>query len=492
MNPLLYEINTRCWLHELSHRLGQNITLATVPDEEFSRWKELGFTHVWLMGVWTTGPRARQLAISEPSLRHTYDEVLPGWTEDDIAGSPYSIADYRVPETLGGEAGLASFRERLHRIGLKLILDFVPNHLGCDHPWLSTKPDLFVQSPKEVEGTFAQKTSSGVRWIAHGKDPYFPYWTDVAQLDYRKVITRAAIQEVILSVAARCDGVRCDMAMLLLNDVILRTWGHFPFSGTMPRTEFWQEAIPAVKRAYPDFLFMAEVYWGLEAHLQWLGFDYTYDKQLYDDLIWRHTTAVQQRLLASPQEYVASSVHFLENHDEARIAGALSLVEHRAAALIVLSVPGMTLLHDGQLTGARLKVPVQLGRRPDEPIRTDVQQMYNALLAALARTSVGRGQGEVLIPRAAWPGNPTGQNFVLVQWQAQPPDFDLVVVNLAPHRSQCFAPVKIAGVEAHRWSIEDFLSAETYERNGSDLAKRGFYLNVREHAAQLFHFTPMK
>lgn len=490
MDPILYEINTRCWLREMSDYLGRPITLANVPDGEFAQWQRFGFTHIWLMGVWTTGPRARELAAKEPNLRRAYDEALPGWREEDIAGSPYSIANYQVPDALGGEAGLQEFRTRLHRAGLRLILDFVPNHVGVDHPWLSEQPDLFVQSPMEVEGTFAQPTPTGVRWIAHGKDPYFPCWTDVAQLDYRRPATRAAMKEQLLSVAARCDGVRCDMAMLLLNEVFGRTWRDFPISGSPPATEFWAEAIPAVKAAHPNFLFLAEVYWELEARLQSLGFDYTYDKHLYDDLVRRNSAGAQRRLQESPEEFVAASAHFLENHDEPRVGSLLSFPEHRAAALVILGLPGMRFLHEGQLNGARIRVPVQLGRRSVEAVQSELQQMYATVLKTLRASPVGRGQGRVLSPRAAWPGNPSGQNFIVVQWQSQPQEFDVVVVNLASHRSQCYVPLSVPGLAEFNWSMRDLLGTETYVRVSSDLAEQGLYLDLPGHGAQLFHFSP--
>src|SRR5437762_13966356 len=104
-HPLLYEVNTRCWLQALAQKHGCPLTLANVPEEEFTAWERLGFTHIWLMGVWTTGPRARAEALKHPELRRVYDEVLPNWTEADVAGSPYAIADYQVPEALGGETG---------------------------------------------------------------------------------------------------------------------------------------------------------------------------------------------------------------------------------------------------------------------------------------------------------------------------------------------------------------------------------------------------
>ncbi len=490
-HPLLYEINTRCWLRELSERHQRAVTLATVPDAEFARWQQFGFTHLWLMGVWPTGPRARAIALNEPGLRRAYDDILPGWRDEDVSGSPYSIAAYEVMPALGGEAGLKEFRARLHQHGMKLILDFVPNHLGIDHAWVNAQPELFVQSAKAADGTFAQKTAGGPRWIANGKDPYFAPWTDVAQLDYRRFGTRMAMQKLLLSIAARCDGVRCDMAMLLLNEVFAKTWAHLPTKEPSPASEFWSEAIPVVKQTQPGFLFMAEVYWGLEARLQSLGFDYTYDKQLYDELIGRHHPQAQQQLLSAPPEYVAASVHFLENHDEARVAAKLSAAENRAVALAILGLPGMRFLHEGQLTGARLKLPVQLARRPVEPIQPEVRAAYEKLLTTLKSANVGHGQAQILAPRAAWDGNPTGQNFIVVQWQEKAPEFDLVVVNLAPHRSQCYVTLSAPGLDEHHWAVRDRLSEESYVRVGSDIAQQGLYLDLPAHGAQVFHFAPV-
>ena len=230
-HPLLYQINTRCWLRDLSAQHKRDLTLATVPEQEFAFWQKSGFTHIWLMGVWTTGARSRDIALNHPDLRREYDAVLPGWKAADVAGSPYSIADYVVPKLLGGDDALKVFRTKLNALGIKLILDFVPNHLGLDHAWVNTQPELFVQSAKSVEGTFEVKTPAGTRWIANGKDPYFTPWTDVAQLDYRSTATRSAMRKLILSIAAKCDGVRCDMAMLLLNDVFAKTWAHLPHDG---------------------------------------------------------------------------------------------------------------------------------------------------------------------------------------------------------------------------------------------------------------------
>ncbi|MCX6895276.1 MAG: alpha-amylase family glycosyl hydrolase [Verrucomicrobia bacterium] len=211
IHPLLYEINTRCWLRPLSLAAGRPITLANVPESEFADWQRRGFTHLWLMGVWTTGPRARAEAFKHADLLNAYNHLLPGWEDEDIAGSCYSIADYQVPAALGGEAGLRKFREQLRARGLKLILDFVPNHLGIDHPWVTAHPEWLVHNHAERPGTFPSLTHAGPRWIAHGKDPHFCPWIDTVQVDYRRADARAAMLELLQSIAARCDGVRCDM-----------------------------------------------------------------------------------------------------------------------------------------------------------------------------------------------------------------------------------------------------------------------------------------
>jgi glycosidase len=477
MHPLLYEINTRCWLRELSGERGATVTLANVPGSEFDHWQRLGFTHIWLMGVWTTGPRSREFSRHQPDVRRDAADLLPDWCDEDIAGSPYAIADYTVAPALGGEKGLRSFRQKLSGRGLKLILDFIPNHTGLDHPWLANSPERFVPGGENAPGSFLQQTRAGPRWIAHGRDPYFPAWADTAQLDYRNPDTRAAMIAELKAVATQCDGVRCDMAMLVLNDVIAKTWADAPMpdslaaprSSSSPReervgrgprrgeitqdmppllhpmgerekstaSEFWTEAIASVKSVQPDFLFLAEAYWDLEPRLQSLGFDYTYDKRLYDRLIERQAQETQRHLLDAPPDFVRRCAHFLENHDEPRIASCLTFEEHRAAALLMLGLPGMRFLHDGQLTGAVRKLSVHLGRRPRTLPDPKIVGLYESLLTGLPSTAVGRGRAELIPPTAAWPDNPSAQNFVLVQWQATPPQFDLVAVNLAPHRGQC-------------------------------------------------------
>lgn len=490
-HPLVYEINTRCWLQELGEQRGTAVHLHSVPEAEFRRWQELGFTHVWLMGIWPTGPRSRARALDSPLFYELPGQPRTEWPPNDVAGSPFAVSEYKVSRDLGGEQGLQRFREKLHLHGLRLLLDFVPNHVGLDHPWVQHHPEYFVQSDQPLPGTFAIDTPAGRRWIAHGKDPNFPPWTDTAQLDYRKLETQRAVGDAVQAVARRCDGLRCDMAMLLLQDVFTTNWRSFPFDLPAPEGEFWANLIRRVRRAQPDFLLLAEVYWDLEARLQALGFDFTYDKRLYDYLIYQDRSQVRRHLLGVSPSFLSASTHFLENHDEPRIAAVLPAGPHQAAALLTLCLPGMRLLHDGQLTGSRIKLPVQVSRRPKEPVDQQLAHFYNHLLRALATTSVGQGRWELPAVRPAWHENPTHQDIVVIQWQAADDQFDLAVVNLADHRSQAYVTLGIPSISRHNWILRDLLGAEEYQRCGDDLQNQGLYLDVPPYAAQLFHFQPI-
>jgi len=390
--PLLFEINTRCWLRALANRLGKPATLASVPEEEIAGWKENGFTHIWLMGVWTTGPKTLAIARAQADLRAQSVEAFGVGGEEKLVSSPYAIADYTVAESLGEPAALRQFRSRLHQHDLRLVLDFIPNHVGLDHRWLIEKNSLFVRSSSPKPETFRVEHAGGASWVAHGKDPYFAAWADTAQLDYRLPGTRTAMTEALQSVAAECDGARCDMAMLVLNEIFEKTWAQFPISQPAPPAEFWNEAISAVKKEHPQFLFMAEAYWDLEPRLQELGFDCVYDKRFYDYLTHRDFPALQRQVRAVAGKF--NPVRFLENHDEPRIASLMTLPEQKAAAVLLLSQPGARLLHDGQLTGARQRTPVQFAEYWPESPNEEVTAFYDHLLSLLPQTVIGRGEME--------------------------------------------------------------------------------------------------
>jgi len=483
-HPLLYEINTRCWLADLSQHAGRRITLAEIPDSEFDFCQRCGFTHLWLMGVWTLGRRG--LAHGKRVFAGREEEV----GESELAGSPYAIVGYTVSRKLGGGSALATLRRKLNARGIKLVLDFIPNHTALDHPWVKEHPDFFVTSDSPRDGT-VKPFRGATQWFAHGDSGHGSPWVDTLQLDYRNPdLRRAAIAE-LLQVADQCDCVRCDMAMLELNEVFARTWKEFPTTHAAIEMEFWSEAISATRSQRQDFLFLAEAYWDLEARLQELGFDFTYDKRLYDRLIAHGASEVTKYLHALAPSFMARSAHFIENHDERRIASLLSLAEHKAAALLVLALPGMRFIHEGQMTGRRLHTSVHLASCPAEADDGDIAAFYQRILAALPRTAVGSGEWNLLKAQPAWGDNPTYQHIALVQWRSEPRKFDLAVVNLGAMQSQCYAPLNVADLSQSNWRLTDLLGDEIHERDGEALNTRGLYFDLPPHAAQLFHFEPI-
>jgi hypothetical protein len=132
--PTLFQLNTRVWLQRLSREAGRQLTLADIDDAILDGFVENGFDWVWPLSVWQTGAAGRAVSCSNPEWRREFETLLPDLTEDDICGSGFAITAYSVSETIGGEAGLASFRERLASRNIRLMLDYVPNHTAPDHP----------------------------------------------------------------------------------------------------------------------------------------------------------------------------------------------------------------------------------------------------------------------------------------------------------------------------------------------------------------------
>ncbi|HWP62156.1 MAG TPA: alpha-amylase family glycosyl hydrolase [Candidatus Binatia bacterium] len=492
--PILYELDTRSWLNRLSHEYGRRIQLGNVPQEALEPILRTGCDLVWLMGVWRTGPAGRSAARREAWLEATARAILPDFAPNDIVGSPYAVAAWEISPVVGGEEGLARFRRQLAEAGVGIVLDFVPNHTALDHPWVRRHPEWYVHvDPDHVEGESSLVVRAGgrVHRLAHGRDPNFPAWRDTAQLDYRIPAVRDAMADVLGQVASRCDGIRCDMAILVLEDVFRATWqGRSvpPPADDSPAGEFWWHAIRAVRDRYPDVVLIAEAYWGLEYRLQQLGFDYTYDKTLLDRLRSGPAEEVAAHLRADI-EFQRRLVRFLENHDEERVATALPPARQRSAAVVVATVPGMLLLHDGQLDGARIRTPVQLARRPAEPPNGEIRAFYDRLLGAVTGEAFRRGTPVRLEPQATWEGDPSHRGFVAWLWMGPRRSLRLAVANLGPSTGRCFLPLCVPDFAGRTIVFEDLLGEARYERDGGDLLERGLYLELPADGYHLFRIT---
>lgn len=479
--PIIYEINTWVWLQEMGK------TLATVPSGEWDALALLKVDAVWFMGVWERSPAGIAISMGNEGLLTEFRRALPDFTPADNVGSPYCIRNYVVDSRLGGPEGLATARAELAQRGMGLILDFVPNHVAPDHPWVAIHPDYFIRGDA---GDRARDPASFIdangAVFACGRDPFFPAWPDVLQLNAFSEGLRTAIIETVTGIADQCDGVRCDMAMLVMNDIFQRTWGDR--AGARPDGEYWPEVIGAVRRNHPGFLFMAEAYWDLEWELQQQGFDFCYDKKLYDRLEHGPAENVRLHLCADPA-YGNRLVRFIENHDEPRAAATFSPEGARAAAVVVATLPGALLLHEGQFEGRRVRLPVFLGRRPDEPVDSGLREFYHLLLNAIATEGVRSGEWR-LCEREGWPDNQSCLNIVAWCWAGKSA-CHLVVVNLNGTGSQCRVRVPREEIRGATWRLVDLLTGETWERDGDEMGGPGLYLGLGPWESNIFRLEPV-
>src|SRR5262245_7831262 len=473
--PLLYQINTRVWLTALSRQLGRRAILDDIPDSELDRLAELGFDWLWFLSVWQTGLAAQQVSRSNAEWRHEFQQTLPDLREEDIRGSGFAITCYTMHQELGGDDALARLRERLRKRGLRLMLDFVPNHMGLDHPWVQDHPDYFVAGTeldlaRTPQNYTRVKRPRGDLLLAYGRDPYFAGWPDTLQLNYGNPATQEAMIGELLKIAGQCDGVRCDMAMLVLPEVFERTW-------SIPCKAFWPDATERVRKKSPNFRFMAEVYWDLEWTMLQQGFDYAYDKRLYDRLRDGHARPVREHFHAG-LDYQNKLARFLENHDEPRAAATFPLEIHEAAAVLTFLSPGLRFFHQGQFEGKKKRISPHLVRGPDEPVDQKLKQFYERLLAVLRDPIVRNGNWQSLGCVSAWEGNWTQDWFIAFAWQGPNEERLLVTVNYAPNQSQCYVRLPFANLREQYWRLDDLLGDARYDRGGSELESRGLYLDV--------------
>jgi Alpha amylase, catalytic domain len=482
--PTLYEINTWVWLSELSLKSGTAVDLGSVPGTEWDAIANCGFDAVWFMGVWERSPAGIAIANQNMNLVADFRRALPDFKPEDNVGSPYCIRRYVVDAHLGGAEGLATARQELAKRGMKLLLDFVPNHVAPDHPWVLEHSEYFIRgTPEDARSEPSSYIEVQGKFYACGRDPNFPAWPDVLQLNAFAPGLRQAAQETVSSIAAQCDGVRCDMAMLMLNQIFERTWSSR--AGKPPSTDYWYDVIPAVKSMDPGFCFIAEAYWDLEWELQRQGFDFCYDKRLYDRLEHGDAAGIQLHLYADLL-YQEKLLRFLENHDEPRAAVTFSRSEEQAAAVIASSLPGARLFHEGQLEGRKIRLPVFLGRRPAEPVDQGLRAFYEKLLAAIHAPIFHDGAWK-LSGCSGWPDNQSCRNLVAWSW-VKDNDRRLIVVNRSEGAVQSRVQVPWEEVRGATWHLTDVFSGWNCDRNGDEMVAAGLYIELAAWSFYFFEF----
>ena len=474
--PVIYEINTAVWLDELARASGRPVTLADVASADWDAAVPNGVDAVWLMGVWTRSPAGLALANANAQLQASFADALPDVRRTDVIGSPYCVRRYVVDAGFGGPDGLAVARAALAARGARLILDYVPNHVAPDHPWVTSRPELFVRGDEDdIRADPAGWIAAAGQVLAHGRDPYFPPWPDVVQLDAFSPAMRAATAGTLADIASQCDGIRCDMAMLMINRIFGTTWGDR--AGPEPAPEFWPAVLAELHARHPDTVMIAEAYWDKEWELQQQGFDFCYDKRLYDRIIGQDVSGVRDHLRGDPG-YQAKLVHFLENHDEPRIASCLPGDAERAAAVAIATLPGATLWHEGQFEGRRVRPPVFLSRRPDEPPDVELAGWYRRLLTAVDSHQVRTGAWR-LLEASGWPDNQSCRKLIAWSWTGEHHgDRHLVVVNLSGQPSQARIPLDWPDLPGRSWQLTDVLSQNVFKRDGGELASSGLFVDL--------------
>ncbi len=481
--PSLYQINTRVWLTDLSQEMGRPATLDDIPDTEMDRLAEMGFDWIWFLSVWNTGELGRKVSREIPEWRRDFEETLSDLKEQDIGGSGFAIADYHVHPNLRGDAALKRLREKLNKRGLKLMLDFVPNHMGPDHLWVEEHPDYFIAGTEidllhSPQNYTQVKSSKGELILAYGRDPYFSGWPDTVQLDYSNTATVEAMTKELLRISGQCDGVRCDMAMLILPEVFERTWGRKAKS-------FWPEATKAVREKSPDFCFMAEVYWDMEWTLQQQGFDYAYDKRLYDRLSEGYARPVREHFYAG-LDYQDKLVRFIENHDEPRAATTFELDKHKAASVITFLSPGLRFFHQGQFEGRKKRISPHLVRAPKEPVNETIFEFYTKFISVLKNRIFRDGQWRLLECKPSWYDNNTWDSFLAFAWEGTDGGRVLVIINYAPYAGQCYVPLPFKDLAGQTVRLKDMMSAALYDRDGSDLVSEGLFVDMPAWGSHVF------
>jgi hypothetical protein len=486
--PVIYEVNTAVWLDGMSRAAGRPLTLADVADADWDAITPAGVDAVWLMGVWERSPAGLALANANPELLASFRAALPDLRPDDVTGSPYCVHRYVADERFGGRPGLAAARGALAARGARLILDYVPNHVAPDHPWVQSRPECFVPgSEDDLRADPAAWLSADGHVLAHGRDPYFPPWPDVVQLNAFSAAVRDGTTRTLADIADQCDGVRCDMAMLMTNSVFAKTWGDRV--GPEPREDFWPAVIAALRTVHPETVLIAEAYWDMEWELQRQGFNFCYDKRLYDRIVDGNPTGVRQHLCADIG-YQSRLVRFLENHDEPRLAATVPPGLRRAAAVVVATLPGATLWHAGQFDGHRVRIPVFLARDPEAALRdAELAQWYQRLLKLVADHRVRTGAWR-LLEAAGWPDNQSCANLLAWSWDGGS-DGDagprhVVVVNFSAAPAQGRVPLRWPDLPGRTWRLTDLLDGEDFERDGGELSAPGLFVAMQPGQCYLF------
>ena len=494
--PSLYQINTRVRLCGARGRSsGGRRRWTTSPTRSSTGSPPTASTGSGSSASGRPGGRAGASRVASPSGAPSTGDVLPDLREEDICGSCFAIRAYDVHDDFGGDEALARLRARLDERGLRLMLDFVPNHTAPDHPWVDEHPEYFVarharsSSPREPQNYSRVETGRGARVLALRARPLLRRLAGhaAAQLRQRRRCARRCSASCE-RIAARCDGVRCDMAMLVLPEVFERTWG---ICGRGARSG--PRRSPRSRQRRPGFLFMAEVYWDLEWTLQQQGFDYTYDKRLYDRLRDGHARAGPR----APARRTSTSRSARRASSRTTTSRGRRPPSPRDDApggrRHHLPRAGPALLPRGPARGAARRASrctSAAGRT--SPDRRAVAAFYDRLLALpAADPAVRDGDWQLLgVPRR--PGTATGRTdcFVAFAWTLGAATAPPRRGELRAHQGQCYVTLPCPTSTGGTCRLGDLLGDAATSATATSSREQGLYLDMPAWGHHVFAVSP--
>ena len=481
----LLEISIRPFLYSLSNKYGRSITkLRDIPEYEMHDWKSMGFQWVWLYGAWTLGQRCLEFDLTDEILLNRYNEMLPGWTKEDVIGYPLSIVDYKLNPELGTMEDLVWFREQLKQRGMRLMLDFVPNDTAIDAPEMISHPDYYIcASDKDYDENgninLARFMPDGV---AYGAGKWMPPMRFTAQLNIFKPEVREMQIQKLLDISEYCDGVRVHLAQYLITDQFATYWTDELDGFSKPDVEFWKEAIDRVRHNYPDFVMMAESY-GYENQEMLLncGFNYIYEKELIDHLA-NGDIAGFRNLIFQNHFITKKMVHFIENHDEPRSITRFwgNQRAAMAATVALLTLPGIRLINFHQWLGYKNQIDVNLRRALKEPCDQKTVLFYSRLFRVLETNAIRYGTWEPLPVYDA-------ENVVAWKWVKDNQHL-LVTVNFSNNWSGGRVICNDAPLEMREIDVHEMIYNTTYVRDPQEMRDTGLVLYLEAYQSQIFEY----
>jgi len=244
-------------------------------------------------------------------------------------------------------------------------------------------------------------------------------------------------------------------------------------------------AIQAVKQQYPNFIFMAEVYNPYEEKLQALGFDYTYDKNIYDKLGKNNLDDLRNWISGHSVDFITRSAHFITNHDEKRAVDFFGSWQRAdAAALLTYTLPGVRFFWQAQQNGFTSQLDVHLRRERNEIANPHVQDFYDQFLPIISHDVFKKGTWTYLNVF----GSSEAWKLVAYRWAGS--ENRLCVINFSDGTGSGRVLVSNAQAKGSNDTIPvtDLLAGITYYRSAKEMREQGLFVLIKPWFAQIFSY----